>query len=366
MTHPRPSVHRGVRNLPSIAALLALLASLCPQAIAQAPPAIEYYRLVPGFLPENKNADGLAIGTGFASPNPWGADTAYLMATNAKGQRTWRIENYLPQGNTAQGSTMYLLEGSQKALLVDTAQDTTEEMGKNDLKTLVRYLLGHNNDGSVKGSPVDFVVAITHGHPDHVGKNSQMSDRTIYFPDLDWPRAATPNLVPIKEGGGTSEHGSGTAVGELALGDRTLRVINIYGHTPGSVGLLDSENNMILTSDAIGSGLVWAHFGPITRYAESLRHLQAVLRPMNNPAILPGHFYQITMGARGKPPINGRPLDKQYVDDQLTVAEGVLKGTITGEPYSAGRGRNVMVARFGSAQMTYDPSNLGTTPAPPR
>jgi hypothetical protein len=90
--------------------------------------------------------------------------------------------------------------------------------------------------------------------------------------------------------------------------------------------------------------------------------LQAVLRPMNDPAILPGHFYQISMGARGKPAINGRPLDKQYVDDQLAVAEGVLKGTITGEPYSAGRGRSVMVAQFGSAQMTYDPSNLGTAP----
>jgi len=53
-------------------------------------------------------------------------------------------------------------------------------------------------------------------------------------------------------------------------------------------------------------------------------------------------------------------LDKQYVDDQLAVAEGVLKGTIKGEPYSAGRGRNVLVAQFGSAQITYDPANLGT------
>ena len=326
--------------------------------MAQTPPSIEYNRLVPGFLPENKNAGGMAIGTGFATPNPWGAYTAYLMATNAMGQRTWRIENYLPQGGTAQGSTMYLLEGSQKALLVDTAQDTAEEMGKNDLKTAVRHLLGRSDDGAVKRSPLDFVVAITHGHGDHVGKNAQMSDRTIYFPDLDWPRNATPNLVPIKEGGGRTEHGA--AVGEIALGGRTLRVINIYGHTPGSVGLLDTENNMILTSDAIGSGLVWAHFGTITQYAESLRHLQAVLRPMNNPAILPGHFYQISAGARGKPPLNGKPPDKQYVDDQLAVAEGVLKGAIAGEPYSAGRGRNVMVARFGSAQMTYDPANLGT------
>ena len=45
------------------------------------------------------------------------------MATNALGQRTFRIEHYLPNPGqrTAQGSTMYLLEGSSRALLIDTA-----------------------------------------------------------------------------------------------------------------------------------------------------------------------------------------------------------------------------------------------------
>ena len=287
------------------------------------------------------------------------------MATNAKGQRTWRIENYLQQANMTQGSIMYLLEGSQRALLVDTAQNTPEVMGQNDLKTLVRHLLGHNNDGSVKSSPVDFVVAISHGHGDHTGKNSQMSDRTIYFPDLDWPSNAPANYVPMKEGGGSTARGSGTAAGEIVLGDRTIKTINICGHTPGSLGFLDAENNVILTSDAIGSGCVWTHFGPISLYAESLRHLRAVLQPMDNPAILPGHFYQISAGARGKPPISGRPLDRQYVDDQLAVAEGVLNGTIVGVPYPAG-GRNVLVAQFGSAEMTYTQAGLGAVPAPPR
>jgi hypothetical protein len=192
-----------------------------------------------------------------------------------------------------------------------------------------------------------------------------MSDRTIYFPDLDWPSNAPANYVPIKEGGGASQHGSGTAVGEISLGGRTIRAINLYGHTPGSVGFLDAENNMILTSDAIGSGCVWAHFGPISRYAESLRHLQDVLRPMNNPAILPGHFYQISSGARAKGPVSGRPLDKQYVTDQLAAAEGVLSGKIAGEPYAAG-GRNVLVARVGSAEMTFTQEGSGAAPAPPK
>ena len=51
----------------------------------------------------------------------------------------------------------------------------------NDLKTVVRHLLGHENDGQARAHPLDFVVAITHNHPDHIGENGRMSDRTIYY-----------------------------------------------------------------------------------------------------------------------------------------------------------------------------------------
>jgi glyoxylase-like metal-dependent hydrolase (beta-lactamase superfamily II) len=327
-------------------------------ARAQTAPPIEYYRLVPGFLPEYKNASGRNMGTGFATPNPWGAHTAYLMATNSKGQRTWRIEDELPGGGTSQGSSMYLLEGSERALLIDTGQNSPETMGQNDVKTVVRYLLGHNNDGTVRAKPVDFVVANTHSHGDHTGKNSQMSDRTVYYPDLDWPRNNAPaNYVPVREGGGTTTHGNGMAVGEIGLGDRTIRVIALYEHTPGSTGYLDVENNLITTGDAIGSGYVWAHFGLISQYAETVRHLRDVLKQMDNPAVLPAHFYQVDEASRGPAPIRGRPLDKQYVDDEVTAAEGVLSGAVVGEPYGT-VGRNVFIAKVNTGQMTYGLNTL--------
>jgi len=78
-------------------------------------PPLEYYHLVPSFLPEYKNSSGRNLGNGFATPNPWGAYTAYIMATNTKGQRTGRIEDELPGGGASLGSTMYLLEGSECA-----------------------------------------------------------------------------------------------------------------------------------------------------------------------------------------------------------------------------------------------------------
>jgi glyoxylase-like metal-dependent hydrolase (beta-lactamase superfamily II) len=341
------------------------LAWTAPHLRAQAPPPLEHYRLVPGFLAEVFNDSGMAQGNGFATPNPWGTYTAYRLATNAKGHRTWRIENYLPNpsNNTAQGSSMYLFEGHTRALLVDTAQNTVDAPGHPDLKAVVRHLLSTNDDGSPRKTAVDFVVANTHSHGDHTGKNSLMSDRTVYYPDLDWPRSGAPaNYVPIKEGGGATPHGSGTAASEIDLGDRTILPISLYAHTPGSTGYLDRENQMIVTGDAIGSAYVWAHFGSIVQYATSVRHLQDVLKPFAWVAVLPAHFYQIKQGPRGKAPLNGRPLDKAYVDDQLRVAEGILNGTVVGEPYRT-VGRHAAIATVDSAQVVYTLGNLGPAEA---
>jgi glyoxylase-like metal-dependent hydrolase (beta-lactamase superfamily II) len=349
-------VSRFVAGIAAALSFLSAPAGLTAQTVAP----IEYYRLVPGFLPEAFGDDGMARGTGFATPNPWGAYTAYLLSTNAKGQRTWRIENYLPNptAGTAQGSTMYLFEGNARALLIDTAQNTTDVPGQPDLKAVVRHLLGHQDDEATKATALDFVVANTHSHGDHTGKNALMSDRTVYYPDLDWPRnAAPPNYVPIKEGGGSTTHGTGQAVSEIDLGGRTLVAIDIHEHTPGSTGYLDRENKMVATGDAIGSGYVWAHFGSITQYAQSVHHLQDVLRPFDHVDVLPAHFYQVKQNARGKPPLNGRPLDKRYVDDEVRIADSILDGTVVGEPYRS-VGRNAAIATIDSGQVVYTLGNL--------
>ena len=327
---------------------------------AQGSPRVVYDRLVPGFMAETFGPTGMAQGTGFAADNPWGAYTAYLLATNAKGQRTWRIENYLPNANagTAQGSTMYLFEGRTSALLVDTAQNTADAPGKADLKAVVRHLLSHNDDGTARPTAVDFVVANTHSHGDHTGKNSLMNDRTVYYPDRDWPRANAPaNYVPIREGGGATANGRGQAASDIDLGDRRIEAIDINAHTPGSTGYLDRDNRMIATGDAIGSAYVWAHFASVTQYSQAVHHLQDVLRPFDRIDVLPAHFYQVKQGARGKPPINGRPLDKQYVDDQVRVADGILNGTVTGIPYRS-VGRQAAIATVDSAQVVYTLGNV--------
>lgn len=347
-----------MRMIIKIALLLVVLLSVASSA--QTPAPVEYYRLVPGFLREVVDEYGKPKGNGFSAPNPWGAYTAYWLSTNGKGQRTWRIENFMqnPGSDSAQGSTMYLFEGAARALLVDTAQDTSDVPGKNDLKTVVRHLLGHNDDGTIRTNPVDFVVAITHSHGDHTGKNHQMADRTIYYPDLDWPRNNAPaNYVPIKEGGGRTDHGNGQAVGEIDLGARKIVAVDIPEHTPGSTGYLDRENQMVATGDAIGSAYVWAQFGHITQYAESAHHLQDTIRPLDHISVLPAHFYQNAECARAKPPLNGRPIDRQYVDDQVKAADGILSGAVIADPYRS-VGRETVIAMVNSAQVVFSLASL--------
>ena len=356
----RPFLRFGSQIAAALAACCLLLSA------ADQEPRIEYYRVAKGFLPEVRNSYGWAKGSGFAMENPWGQYTAFLMMTNAKGQRTWRIEHYLPfepspwvsipDPDTSQGSTMYLFEGSNRALLIDTANPAKAKEGVNDLKSVVRYLLGHENDGLTRAHPLDFVVAITHNHPDHIGENARMSDRTIYYPDLDWPAVAPPNYVPIREGGGLTNHGKGTAVSQIDLGDRLISAVAIPPHSAGSTGYLDAENRLFVSGDALGSAWPYLQGGPLTRYSQSAHHVEEVTRPYPDLAVLPAHFYQVATWARRRAPLNGRPLDRQYIKDTAALADGLLAGTISGEPFFAGP--DAYWARHDSAQIVYSLSTL--------
>jgi glyoxylase-like metal-dependent hydrolase (beta-lactamase superfamily II) len=345
---------------------------VCAAPAAEPPPGvvppIEYYRLVKGFLAESKNDAGFADGTGFKEVNPWGQYTAYLMSTNSKGQRTFRIEHYLPVPGShfAQGSSMYLLEGSRQALLIDTGNPARSEEGVSDLKTVVRYLLSHDDKGDPKSTPLDFVVANTHSHGDHTGENGRMNDRIVYYMDGDWPTQDVPkNYVPIREGGGRTTHGLGTAVGDIDLGNRLIKAVAVPPHTPGSTGYLDVENQMFISGDALGSAWPCVQMGPLTQYATTLRHVEEITRNLTHLAVLPAHFYQTAAWARGMPPLNGRALDRQYILDEIAVTDGVLAGTIPGEAFFAA-GRGAAWAKVGSGQVVYSLEALYSAGENPR
>ncbi|MFA6506489.1 MAG: MBL fold metallo-hydrolase [Treponemataceae bacterium] len=153
----------------------------------------------------------------------------------------------------ALGNNLYLVRGEKKALLIDTG------MGTGDLKAYVKNL--------AEGLPLE--VAITHGHPDHVGQAALFG--SYYFPTADKATAAEFKFVP-KEYKGLKEGMT------FDLGNQVLKVYALPGHTPGSVVLLDEANRLLFTGDAVGTQshmgglwIQWPNAPSIEQYLASLK-----------------------------------------------------------------------------------------------
>jgi glyoxylase-like metal-dependent hydrolase (beta-lactamase superfamily II) len=242
---------------------------------------------------------------------------------------------------------LYLVEGSQSALLVDTG------MGIGDLPGVLRGLTDR---------PI--VVVDTHGHPDHAGGNPffdtfwmHPADRAILqemcsdcyrqndihaFTDASDPRAERliAGLVPYRE----------LPLQELAdglvidLGGRQFEVLTCPGHTPGSVCLLNSREKLLFSGDSVVATPVWlylAHSLSLKTYHRSLTRL--LERSEEFLTILPGH-----------PPT---PLGKPHLADLLACATEILSRPGIGEPVRTFAGQGLMWSH-GSAQIIYAPDRV--------
>ena len=131
---------------------------------------------------------------------------------------------------------MFLVIGSRRAVLSDAGFD---EQG--DLPALCRDLTG----GEL---PVDLVVA--HGHPDHImqARKFLQAGSRVYLPEADLEAAASFGTVFAP--GETINIGEGDV---LDLGNASLRVYTIPGHTPGGIVLLDEATGDLFASDEFGS-----------------------------------------------------------------------------------------------------------------
>lgn len=85
--------------------------------------------------------------------------TTYQVTEIAKD--TWVI-------NEAGMTAMFLLKGTERALLIDTG------VGMTDLKKLISWL-----------TPLPYDVVLTHGHPDHIGGAAQFEEVYIHEKDED-------------------------------------------------------------------------------------------------------------------------------------------------------------------------------------
>ena len=159
-------------------------------------------------------------------------------------------------------STCYLICGSERALLVDSVN------GYEDLHAVVRSL-----------TDLPVIVVNTHGHGDHIFGN-------VYFNEA-WLHPADHALYDMFFGYAKEEmdkHGlKACPVRELEigqifdLGGVQLEVVDLKGHTAGSIGLLDKAARIIYTGDGLNTHL-WMqldHSLPISTMLETFRALKA-------------------------------------------------------------------------------------------
>lgn len=204
-------------------------------------------------------------------------------------EHTWRLEDIFR-------SYMYLLEGENKAVLIDTGN------GFPGLAKRVKELTE---------KPVS--VINTHGHLDHIGGNDQLDGTDIYMMEEDIPVAAEHMEVKFRKSlleGFAKEFGTDLPVGLIGeicaertgtfqrlvdgqiidLGGRELEVIHTPGHTRGSICILDKGRRELFSSDTVcaeGVLLFFDHSASVTEYVESIHRLKN--RGKEYDRIWPGH-----------------------------------------------------------------------------
>jgi hydroxyacylglutathione hydrolase len=229
------------------------------------------------------------------------------------GKGLWRI-----QAISGTLSTAYLIEGADRAVLVDACT------GQEGLKQAVEKLVG--------AKPV--VVALTHGHGDHSGGVKFFSDVLVHPDDAGMLTTAAATRRDLRDGEA------------IDLGGTKLEVIAIPGHTPGSVVFYNRAARYAMTGDGIGSSMVWMQISslPLTTYLASVKRLEAMKDAIDDLYV--GHHEQEKV-----------TLTRQYITDMRIVTEQVLSGTAETSPYEMGS-RSGRQATYGSARLVFSPDRL--------
>lgn len=157
-------------------------------------------------------------------------------------RNTWRIEDG--------GVRFFLLAGKEKALLVDSGMTVAnaKEIAQS-LTDLPLFLLN------------------THADRDHIACNDQF-DQFYMHPDEEpvYRRSGKPGkILPVRQGD------------VIDLGERKLEIIELPGHTPGSIAVLDISSRVLISGDPIqrnGRIFMFGSHRNMKAYIQSLEKLE--------------------------------------------------------------------------------------------
>ena len=192
---------------------------------------------------------------------------------------------------TDQGVRIFLLAGREKALLIDTGMTGLDLHAITSLHTdLPLQLLN------------------THADRDHIAGNAQFQEFYMHPSEAAFYRNV--------------QHGSGRLLpvfdGDLIdLGGRTLEIIHLPGHTPGSITVLDWENRCLIGGDPIQEDGNIYMFGDHRNMDAYIAGLERLLERGDFDFIYPSH-------AKEK-------VSRDVIPELIDGAKDILEGKIPGK-----------------------------------
>lgn len=184
----------------------------------------------------------------------------------------------------------FLLLGPDKALLLDT--------GYRDSQVLQTV-------HTLTDTPVQ--VLLTHGDIDHAGGLAN-GVTEAWLHEADWPLVQAPvTLHPLAEGD------------RFACGRWNLEVIEIPGHTHGSVAFADRALRLLFAGDSVqkdGPIYLFGAHRSVARYIESQHKLAALAADFDR--VFPCH--------------HDCPVDPAYIARNLQDAQALQAGRLPSEP----------------------------------
>ncbi len=213
-------------------------------------------------------------------------------------------------GKLMANESLYLVEGSEKAVLIDAGTKIK------DLDKIV---------ASITEKPIMLVA--THVHPDHVGSID-------YFSEIYINQADTVNIqLFMPDYKGEVKYLKDGQI--LDLGGRQLEVVFTPAHTPGSTTFVDVAAHYGFSGDSFGSGnlLLTTNFSTLLATCEKMSKYMA---DNNIEKLYPGHYF------------GANPETKQRLNDMATLSKGALSGQLKGEENpNAMLGLNLILSDYG-------------------
>ncbi len=213
------------------------------------------------------------------------------------------------------GVRSFFLVGQDTAVLVDTCFG-------GDILSVCRTLT--NN-------PITLIT--THSDGDHCGCDAQFTEQYMHpaeFERYESRGKGACKAKPLHEGD------------VFNVGEFTLEVVVIPGHTPGSVALLDRKHKFLISGDTVQSGCIFMHGDgrDLPAFRESIVKLDAMRREGLFDTVYPAHGDAVV------------PAD--ILEDHLALANEVLSGKAEpAGPAPEWFPDTVKTYRSGRAQMYY-------------